>query len=361
MNIRSFIALAAGLSLGLTACGGGDSGTDSDATGRRAGGAVDLTGAGATFPYPIYSRWFSDYANETGVRINYGSLGSGAGIRQVSEQTVDFGATDSPMTDAELADVKGGHLLHIPTVIGAVVATYNLPAISQPLKLSGDVLASIFLGTITKWNDPAIAALNPGVTLPADDILVVHRTDGSGTTYIFTDYLASVNQAWANGPGKGKQVNWPVGLGGKGNEGVAAQVKQTPGAIGYTELAYAKQNRLPTALIRNSAGNFVEPTLENIQAAASAMLEQLPPDTDYRVSIVNGPGAQAYPISSLTWILLYDQQADSVKGRKLVDFLRWALTKGEQQAAALDYAPLPAPVVERVLKRLDEVKLGGAR
>lgn len=361
MNIRSFIALATGLSLGLSACGGGDSKTDSAASGSRTGGAVDLTGAGATFPYPIYSRWFSDYAQETGVRINYGSLGSGAGIRQVSEQTVDFGASDSPMTDAELADAKGGRLLHIPTVMGAVVVTYNLPAVSQPLKLSGDVIAAIFLGTITKWNDPRIAALNPGVTLPADDILVVHRTDGSGTTYIFTDYLTSVNQAWANGPGRGKQVNWPVGLGGKGNEGVAAQVKQTPGAVGYTELAYAKQNRLPTALVGNKDGNFVEPTLENIQAAATGVLEQLPADTDFRVSIVNAPGAQAYPISSLTWILLYEQQADSVKGRKLVDFLRWALTKGDQQASTLDYAPLPAPVVERVLQRLDEVKLGGAR
>jgi phosphate transport system substrate-binding protein len=358
---RSLIALAVGVSLGLTACGGGDSRTGSDSTGAGSGGAVDLTGAGATFPYPIYSRWFSDYSNETGVRINYGSLGSGAGIRQVSEQTVDFGATDSPMTDAELAEVKGGPLLHIPTVIGAVVLTYNLPSVSQPLKLTGDVVAGIFLGTITKWNDAQIAALNPGVTLPADDILVVHRTDGSGTTYIFTDYLSSASQAWANGPGRGKQVNWPVGLGGKGNEGVAGQVKQTPNSIGYTELAYAKQNRLPTALIGNRAGNFVEPPLENIQSAAAQVLEQLPEDTDFRVSIVNGPGAQSYPISSLTWVLIHEQQADSVKGRKLVDFLRWALTKGDQQASALDYAPLPAPVVERVMKRLDEVKLGGAR
>lgn len=356
MKIRSFMVVVAGLSMGLMACGG-DSGKDGGAARRR--GSVDLTGAGATFPYPIYSRWFSDYARETGVRINYGSLGSGAGIRQVSYQTVDFGATDSPMTDAELKDVKGGPLFHIPTVIGAVVMTYNLEAVSRPLKLSGDAIAGIFLGTITKWNDPAIASVNPDVDLPAEDILVVHRTDGSGTTYIFSDYLTSANQAWANGPGRGKQINWPVGLGGKGNEGVAAQVKQTPGSIGYTELAYARQNGLPVALIGNRAGNYVEPTIENIQAAAVGALGDLPPDTDFRVSIVNGPGEQAYPISSLTWILLRKQQADSVNGRKLVDFLRWALTDGDQQAAALDYAPLPEPVVERVFQRLDEVKLGG--
>ncbi len=356
MKFRSFIVLVAGLFIGLTACGG-DSGKNDGAAGRS--GSVDLTGAGATFPYPIYSRWFSDYAQETGVRINYGSLGSGAGIRQVTEQTVDFGATDSPMTDEELKEVKGGPLLHIPTVIGAVVMTYNLKTVSQPLKLSGDAIAGIFLGTITKWNDPAIASVNPGIDLPANDILVVHRTDGSGTTYIFSDYLTSANQAWANGPGKGKQVNWPVGLGGKGNEGVAAQVKQTPNSIGYTELAYARQNRLPVALIGNRAGNYVEPTIANIQAAATSVLGDLPKDTDFRVSIVNGPGDQAYPISSLTWILLREQQADSVKGRKLVDFLRWALTEGGQQAAALDYAPLPEPVVKRVFRRLDEVKLGG--
>lgn len=354
MKFRSVIVLVTVLGMIVMACGG-----DPGPGGRRS--SVDLTGAGATFPYPIYSRWFSDYARETGVRINYGSLGSGAGIRQVSEQTVDFGATDSPMSDAELADVKGGALLHIPTVVGAVVVTYNLPSITQPLKLSGDAIAGIFLGTITKWNDPAIASINPDVQMPADDILVVHRTDGSGTTYIFSDFLTSANQAWANGPGKGKQINWPVGLGGKGNEGVAGQVKQTPGAIGYTELAYAHQNGLPTALIGNRAGNFVAPTIENIQAAATGVLADLPMDTDFRVSIVNGPGEKAYPISSLTWILLHEVQADSVKGRKLLDFLRWALTKGDQQAAALDYAPLPAPVVERVFQRLDEVKLDGGQ
>jgi len=360
VTVRPVLALAAGLGLFLSACGGGDSKAGDGGGGARSG-SVDLTGAGATFPYPIYSRWFSDYDQQKGVRINYGSLGSGAGIRQLSEQTVDFGASDSPMTDEELAAAKGGAVLHVPTVIGGVVIAYNLPATSQPLKLTGDVIADLFLGRITKWNDPRIAAANPGVQLPDADVLVVHRTDASGTTYIFTDYLTAVSQPWASGPGRGKQVSWPTGLGAKGNEGVAAQVKQTEGSVGYTELAYAKQNRLQVAEVRNQAGNFVAPTLENIQAAASGALAALPEDTDFRVSIVNAPGAQAYPISSLTWVLLYQQQPDSAKGRKLVDFLRWALAEGDQQAAALDYAPLPAPVVERVLQRLDSVQVGGTR
>jgi phosphate transport system substrate-binding protein len=252
-------------------------------------------------------------------------------------------------------------VLHVPTVIGAVVVAYNLPGVSRPLQLTGDVIADMFLGRITKWNDARIAATNPGVSLPADDILVVHRTDASGTSFIFTDYVSSVSQQWANGPGRGKQVNWPVGLGAKGNEGVSAQVKQTPGAVGYTELAYAKQNRLAVARVRNQAGSFVEPTIANIQAAAAGALESLPDSTDFRVSIVNAPGAQAYPISSLTWILLYRNQTDAAKAQQLLDFLRWALTEGDQQAAALDYAPLPGPVVQRVVHRLDSVQVGGAR
>ena len=362
MNVRSMFALTAGLGLALAACGGNETAggaDDSAATARD--GAATLTGAGATFPYPIYSRWFSDYYQLKGVRINYGSLGSGAGIRQLSEQTVDFGATDSPMTDQELANAKGGPVLHVPTVIGAVVVTYNVPGVSQPLQLTGDVIADIFLGRIARWNDARIAATNPGVALPGDDILVVHRTDASGTSFIFTDYLSSVSQQWANGPGRGKQVNWPVGLGAKGNEGVSAQVKQTPGAVGYTELAYAKQLRLAMARVRSHDGTFVEPTIENIQAAAAGALESLPDSTDFRVSIVNAVGAQAYPISSLTWILLYRNQPDATKAQPLLDFLRWALTEGDQQAAALDYAPLPGPVVQRVLQRLDSVQVGGAR
>jgi phosphate transport system substrate-binding protein len=363
VTVRSVLAFTAGLGLALTACGGGDSkaGDTGAAGGGARSGSVDLTGAGATFPYPIYSRWFSDYDQQKGVRINYGSLGSGAGIRQLSEQTVDFGASDSPMTDEELAAAKGGAVLHVPTVIGGVVVAYNVPAVAQPLKLTGDVIADLFLGRITKWNDPRIAATNPGVQLPNADVLVVHRTDASGTTYIFTDYLTAVSQPWAGGPGRGKQVSWPTGLGAKGNEGVAAQVKQTENAIGYVELAYAKQNRLQMAEVRNQAGSFVPPTIENIQASAASALETLPANTDFRVSIVNAPGAQSYPISSFTWILIYRQQPDSVKGRKLTEFLRWALAEGDAAATALDYAPLPAPLEQRVLQRLDSLQVGGAR
>jgi phosphate transport system substrate-binding protein len=324
-------------------------------------GSVDLTGAGATFPYPLYSKWFSDYAANTGVKINYQSIGSGGGIRQFSEQTVDFGATDGPMSDEELSHAKGGAVLHVPTVLGGVVITYNLTGVTQPLKLTGPLVASIFLGQVKKWNDPAIAALNPGVRLPSQDMLVVHRSDGSGTTYVFTDYLTAVSPDWSKGPKKGKEVPWPVGLGGKGNEGVSGLVKQTSGAVGYVELAYAKQNGLPSAMIRNAAGNFIGPSTETITAAASGVADKLPPNTDYRISIVNGPGANAYPISSFTWILAYVNQPDSVKGRKLVDFLRWALTDGEKEATSLDYAPLPASMTAQLKSRLDSIRLGSAR
>jgi phosphate transport system substrate-binding protein len=318
---------------------------------------VDLTGAGATFPYPLYSKWFSDYAAQTGVRINYQSIGSGGGIRQLSEGTVDFGASDSPMSDEDISKAKGP-VLHIPTVLGAVVVTYNVPGITTTLKLSGDVVADIFAGKIRKWNDQRIASLNPGVSLPGDDILVVHRTDGSGTTFVFTDYLAAVSPSWAAGPGRGKEVPWPVGLGGKGNEGVAGQVKQTPGAIGYVELAYAKQNNLPSAAIRNAAGNFVEPSPAGMTAAAAGVAASLPADTDYRLSIVNAQGADAYPITSFTWILAYREQRDAVKGGKLKDFLRWALTEGEKQAEALDYAPLPVSMASQLIARIDSIQVG---
>jgi phosphate transport system substrate-binding protein len=265
------------------------------------------------------------------------------------------------MSDEELSHAKGGVVLHIPTALGGVVITYNLPGMKEPLKLTGQLVANVFLGKVTKWNDPAIAALNPGVKLPNQDILVVHRSDGSGTSYVFTDYLTAVSPAWAKGPKKGKEVPWPVGLGGKGNEGVAGQVKQTPGALGYVELAYAKENALPSALIKNAAGNFVAPSTETITAAASGVAEKLPPNTDYRISIVNAPGANAYPISSFTWILAYANQSDSVKGKKLVDFLRWALTEGEREATALNYAPLPAAMATQLNSRLDSIKLGSAR
>ncbi|HEU4629435.1 MAG TPA: phosphate ABC transporter substrate-binding protein PstS [Gemmatimonadaceae bacterium] len=361
MNLRSVITLAAGLGLVLTACGGGETNAAASDSTRAGDASATLTGAGSTFIYPILSRWTSDYAERTGVRVNYASLGSGAGIRQLSERTVDFGATDAPMTAEEMAAAKGGAVLHVPMVLGADVVIYNLPAVAQPLQLTGDVIADIFLGRITKWNDARVAATNPGVALPAEDIIVVHRTDGSGTTYIFTDYLASVSPQWANGPGRGKQVNWPVGLGAKGNEGVSAQVKQTPGAIGYTELAYATQNGLPVAAVRNQAGNFVAPTTETIQNAAAGALSDPSDSTDFRISIVNPPGPQAYPIASMTWILLYRNQTDATKARQLLDFLRWTLTEGGDEAAALDYAPLPEPVVQRVLQRLDSVQVAGVR
>ena len=343
----------------LAACGGGEkkAGGDTGAA-KSASGGVDLNGAGATFPYPIYSKWFSEYASKTGVKINYQSIGSGGGIRQLSEGTVDFGASDAPMTDAEMAKAKGGPILHFPTVLGAVAVTYNVPDVGAPLKLSGDVLADVFLGKITKWNDARVAALNPGAKLPAKDILVVHRSDGSGTSFIFTDYLSAVSPAWAKSPGKGKEVQWPVGLGGKGNEGVAGQVKQTPGTIGYVELAYAKQNKLPVAEIRNAAGQFVAPSIDGATAAAAGAVEKLGANTDYRVSIVNAPGATAYPISSFTWLLVYQNQKDATKGKKLVDYIHWMLTEGEKEAAALDYAPLPQAMVTQLDQRLSTIKVG---
>ncbi len=321
--------------------------------------SVDLTGAGATFPYPIYSKWFSDYAKSTGVKINYQSIGSGGGIRQLSEQTVDFGASDGPMSDQELANAKGGPVLHFPTVMGAVVITYNVPGLTRPLNLTGDAIADIFSGKITKWNDAQIVAQNRGVALPNSDILVVHRSDGSGTTYIFSDYLTSVSPSWSSTLGKGKEIKWPVGLGGKGNEGVAGQVKQTPGSIGYVELAYAKQNNLPFANIRNAAGRFIAPSIASVTAAAASM--KLPKNTDYRVSIANAPGKDSYPISSMTWILVYQNQPDRVKGAKLVNFLRWAYKDGEKTVASLDYAPLPAPMVAQLQNRLKTIRIADSR
>jgi len=323
--------------------------------------SVDLTGAGATFPYPIYSKWFSDYATLTGIKINYQSIGSGGGIRQLQEETVDFGASDSPMSDDEMAKAKGGPILHFPTVLGADVITYNLPGVTAALKFTPAAIADIFMGRIKKWNDSRITSLNPGVTLPAQDILVVHRSDGSGTTYIFTDYLSTTVPAWKTSVGKGKDVKWPAGLGAKGNEGVSGQVKQTPGAIGYVELAYAKQNNLPIAAIRNKSGQFVSASVDAVTAAAAGVAKALPTNTDYRISIIDAPGADSYPISSFTWILVYQHQKDPVKGKKLVDFLNWALTEGEKEALTLDYAPLPAEMATAVKGRLANVDLSGAK
>ena len=339
--------------------GTNNSGTASSTASSR--GSVDLTGAGATFPYPLYSKWFSVYAGSTGVKINYQSIGSGGGIRQLSEGTVDFGASDSPMSDEEMSKAKGGPILHVPTVLGAVVITYNVPGLSAPVNLTAKAIADIFSGRINKWSDTRISSLNTGVTLPTSDILVVHRSDGSGTTFIFTDYLSKAVPAWKASVGKGKEVKWPVGLGAKGNEGVAGQVKQTPGALGYVELAYAKENNLPTAAIANSSGAYVVPSVEAVTAAAAGAAQSLPANTDYRISISNAPGKSSYPISSFTWILVYQHQRDPAKGKKLVDFLNWALTDGEKEAAALDYAPLPSDMAAKVKAKLATIDLTGAK
>lgn len=356
MTFRVLSALAIAT---VAACGRGESSsTSTPANASTSRSSVDLNGAGATFPYPIYSKWFSDYAAATAVRINYQSIGSGGGIKQLSEQTVDFGASDGPMSDDELAAAKGGRVLHFPSVLGADVITYNLPEIKEPLRLTGQLVADIFLGTITKWNDARIAAENTAAKLPAEDILVVHRSDGSGTTYIFTDYLTAVSPAWAAGPGKGKSVQWPVGLGGKGNEGVAGTVKQTPGTIGYVELAYANQNKLPAAQIRNASGAYIAPTIETITAAADGAAAQMGPTSDYRVSIVNAPGANAYPISSFTWLLVYEKQPDATKGKQLVDFMKWMYADGQTSASALDYAPLPKALATQLSERLAAIQVG---
>jgi phosphate transport system substrate-binding protein len=314
-----------------------------------------MNGAGATFPYPIYSKWFDAYAKiEPGIRFNYQSIGSGGGIRQITERTVDFGATDGPMTDEQLK--KAGDLLHIPTVLGAVVATYNLPG-NPKLKFTPDLLADIFLGKVAKWNDERIRAVNPGASLPNQPIIVVHRSDGSGTTYIWVDYLCKISPEWDKQVGRGTSVKWPVGLGGKGNEGVAGQVKNTPGALGYVELAYAITNKLPAAEIRNQAGKFIEPTIESTTAAAASAAKTMP--ADFRVSLTNASGEKAYPIASFTWLLVYRDQPDAAKGRALVKFLWWMSHDGQKYASDLLYAPLPADVVKQIEGKVKEISFQG--
>jgi phosphate transport system substrate-binding protein len=328
------------------------------AAGGAATPSVDLTGAGATFPYPLYSRWFSEYAVKTGVKINYQSIGSGGGIRQLREGVVDFGASEAPLTDAELAEIPQGRVLQVPAVVGGVVLVYNLPGVTAELKFTAEVVADIYLGRITRWNDPRIAALNAGVALPDRDVVVVYRADGSGTTFVFTDWLTRVVAAWAQGPGHGKDVRWPVGVGAKGNEGVAGQVKVTPHAIGFVELAYATQNRLASAALRNRAGFFVAPTVNALAAAARGVENRLPGADDFRVSLVDTPVPDAYPLASFSWLLFFAEQKDTAKGRKLVDFVRWSVRTGQASASALDYAPLPQPLVARVLAALDRVTIG---
>ncbi len=316
-------------------------------------GQTTLNGAGATFPNPMYSKWFSEYHKlHPDVQINYQPIGSGGGIRQVIAGTVDFGASDMPMTDDQLREAKF-KVLNIPTVLGAVVPAYNIPGVTGEVKFTPDALAGIFLGKITKWNDKAIAGANPGVNLPNQDILVVHRSDGSGTSFIWTDYLSKVSSEWKNQVGSGTSVKWPIGLGGKGNEGVAGSVRQLQGSIGYVELIYAVQNSIAYGSVRNAAGNFVKASLEGVTAAAAAA-PKMP--ADFRVSITNAPGKESYPISSFTWLLIPAQSKDPAKGKILADFLNWMVTDGQKMTAALSYAPLPESVSEKVKEAIKQVK-----
>ena len=318
--------------------------------------ASNLTGAGATFPYPLYSKWFDIYHQKTGIEINYQSIGSGGGIQQLKNNTVDFGASDAPLSDAKLKEMPR-KVLHFPTAAGAVVLAYNLPSVRQPLKLTSDIVANIYMGKITSWNDKQIAAVNPGVTLPAAPILPVHRSDGSGTSYIFTTYLSAVNVPWKEMVGANTSVSWPAGIGGKGNEGVSGLVRQTQGALGYVELAYAKQNHLPVAHLRNRTGQFVEPTLASTTAAAegaSALLAK-----DVRTPIVNSAAPAAYPICGLTYILIYQDQKDLGKAHALAGLLQWAMHDGQEVTAPLDYARLPQAVVKVNEGNLGRVTIAG--
>lgn len=311
-----------------------------------------LNGAGATFPNPMYQKWFSEYHKvHADVQFNYQSIGSGGGIRQVLAGTVDFGASDGPMTDEQLSQAKT-KILHVPTVLGAVVPAYNIPGVNAEIKFTPQALAGIFLGKITTWNDPAISGANPGVKLPGDQIIVVHRSDGSGTTYIWTDYLSKVSPEWQSQVGKGTSVKWPVGLGGKGNEGVAGMIRQMTGSIGYIELIYAVQNNITYGVVRNAAGNFIKASLQSVTAAAGSV-KSMP--ADFRVSITNAPGQDAYPISSFTWLLIPAQSKDAAKGKILADFLNWMVNDGQKMTADLTYAPLPANVAEKVRAEIKQV------
>ncbi|HKN23442.1 MAG TPA: phosphate ABC transporter substrate-binding protein PstS [Candidatus Acidoferrum sp.] len=340
---RTALMLAAGLVLGVLCF---------------AQNGLLINGAGASFPYPIYSKWFDMYHQKNAsINFNYQSVGSGAGIRQVTEGTVDFGASDGPMTDEQIKayqDKRGSEILHFPTVLGAVVPTYNVPGVSGALNFTPEALAGIYLGKITKWNDPAIAGANAGVKLPAQDIVVVHRSDGSGTTYIWTDYLSKVSDEWKSKVSKSTAVNWPVGLGGKGNEGVAGLVKQTPDAIGYVELIYAVQNNIPYGTVKNSSGNLVKADLASVTAAAAGAAKDMP--ADFRVSITNAPGKTAYPISSFTWLLIPSKIQDAGKRDAIKGFLKWMLTDGQSSTEQLSYAKLPKEVVEKELKAINKVQ-----
>jgi phosphate transport system substrate-binding protein len=321
-------------------------------------GVLSINGAGATFPYPMYSKWFDEYHKKNpNLQINYQSIGSGGGIKQVTEGTVDFGATDGPMNDEQLKayqEKHGSGILHFPTVLGAVVPTYNIPGVDASLKFTPDALAGIFLGKITKWNDPAIAGANKGVSLPGNDIVVVHRADGSGTSYAWTDYLSKVSEEWKTKVGKGTSVNWPVGLGGKGNEGVTGTVKNTPNSIGYVELIYAETNKIPYGDVQNAAGIFVKASLAAVSAAAAGAAKEMP--DDFRVSITNAPGKASYPVSTFTWLLIPEKFTDVAKRDALKGFLKWALSDGQNYAEGLSYAKLPKEVVSKEVKAIGKIQ-----
>lgn len=355
MTTRTLAALVT-LTATTLACGG-HPGERPPASSASSGARTSVTGAGATFPYPLYSKWFDEYhKRHPEVQINYQSIGSGGGIRQLLAGTVDFGATDGPMTDEQLgqAAVK---ILHFPTVLGAVVPTYNVAGVNRELNFTPAALAGIFLGTIKEWNDPAIAAANAGLGLPSADIVVVHRSDGSGTTYVWTDYLSKISEPWKARVGRNTSVNWPVGLGGKGNEGVAGLVKQTPNAIGYVELVYAVQNGLAYGAVQNAAGAFVKADLASVTAAAASSAAGMP--DDFRVSITDATGAAAYPIASFTWLLVPARLPDAAKGKAIVDVLQWVLGDGQSMAAPLSYAPLPKEVVARERRAIAQIHVGG--
>ncbi len=322
--------------------------------GVSAAAAQQITAAGATFPAPIYQKWFGEYHKlHPDVQINYQSIGSGAGIQQLTSGTVDFGASDMPMTEEQMGRLKV-HVLHFPTVLGAVVPTYNIPGVTGDLKFSGEALANIYLGKIKKWNDPALVKDNPGVRLPGEDIVVVHRSDGSGTSFIWTDFLSKASPEWKSRVGANTSVSWPVGLGGKGNEGVAGTVKQTPNSIGYVELIYAIQNKMPYGSVKNQAGTYVKASLEAVSAAAAGAAKEMP--ADFRVSITNAPGKSAYPISSFTWMLIPSQIPDANKGKAIKAFLQWMLADGQKMTEALAYAPLPKEVVAKETKQIAQIK-----
>jgi phosphate transport system substrate-binding protein len=333
--------------LAVAACGGNGP--------APAGVITQINGAGATFPNPLYSKWFSEYGSlHPNVRINYQPIGSGGGVQQLRNRTVFFGASDSPMTDEQLAAAPGA-ILQLPTVVGSVVPIYNLPGTAAELRFTGSLLADIFLGKVTRWNDAAVAAVNPGVTLPSREITVVHRSDSSGTTFVWVDYLAKVSPAWKETVGVATAVDWPVGVGGKGNDGVSGLVKLTEGAIGYVEAVFAHQNQITFGAVQNAAGAFVKSSIESVTAAAAGAAPAIP--DDFRVSITNPPGEDAYPIASFTWLLFYEDPEDKAQAATMVAFTRWALTEGQRFAADLGYSPLPAAVVEKELRALDRIRL----